>query len=198
MTIYHISLTSLALFTLSSCGSLPHDTKTYIRETKAKPAAEKINWPAEYEPSEAAFFVHNQIEIKAPPKVVWDILTDVQAWPQWYEGATNLTVLTPDQRVGPGAVVSWRTMGLDFESHVKEFTPYQRYAWESRKAVIQCYHAWLILPTENGCRVVTDESFNGFLGTMQKWFIPTKLHSLHETFLIELKKKAEAKSKRRS
>jgi hypothetical protein len=90
----------LALALFSSCASLPYDTKAYIAETKAKPAAKQINWPKEYEPSQAAFFVHNQIEIKAPPQVVWE-----------------------------------------------------------------------------------------------KWFIPTKLHGLHEIFLIELKKKAEAKSK---
>jgi uncharacterized protein YndB with AHSA1/START domain len=196
MTIYQTSLTGLAILKLSSCASLPYDTKAYIAETKTKPAAEQINWPEEYEPSKAAFFVHNQIEINAPPKVVWDILLDAEEWPNWYVGASDVMVKTSTNgRLSRDAVFTWKTMGQNFESHVKEFDPYERLAWESRKAVIQGYHAWLIIPTKDGCRVVTDESFNGFLGTMQKWFIPTKLHGLHEIFLIELKKKAEAKSK---
>ncbi len=159
-----------------------------------RPPEEKINWPAEYDPARAVFFVHNQIDIKAPPEVVWDIMIDVRAWPEWYVGATNLTVRSPDERIGPGVVVSWRTMGLDFDSKVAEFTPPTRFAWESRKAVIRGYHAWLIIPTAGGCRVITDETFNGFLAYMQRMFIPGKLHGLHQTFLEELKKKAEARA----
>ncbi|TAE90972.1 MAG: SRPBCC domain-containing protein [Verrucomicrobia bacterium] len=197
MNIYPISLISLTLFTLNSCGSLPHETKTYIQETKAKASTQKINWPTEYEPSTSAFFVHNQIEIEAPPKVVWDLIIHAEDWSNWYIGASDIMVKTSDEgKLSGDAIFTWKTMGQRFESHVKEFAPYGRLAWESRKTMIQGYHAWLILPTENGCRVITDESFNGFLGTMQKWFIPSKLHGLHETFLIELKKKAETKSKR--
>lgn len=40
------------------------------------PPAEQIHWPAEYDPAKSAFFVHNQIDISAPPEVVWDIITD--------------------------------------------------------------------------------------------------------------------------
>ena len=58
------------------------------------------------------------------------------------------------------------------------------------------YHAWLIVPTRTGCRVMTDESFHGFSAVMQRVFIPDKLHNLHEAFLIGLKQKAEAQRKR--
>ena len=46
-------------------------------------------------------------------------------------------------------------MGLEFESHVKEFDASNRLAWVSRKAVIRDYHAWLILPTREDSRVIT-------------------------------------------
>jgi hypothetical protein len=85
-------------------------------------------------------------------------------------------------------------MGLNFDSEVREWEPPTRFAWESRKRVIQGYHAWLIVPTEAGSRVITEESFNGFLAYMQRAFIPNKLHRLHQTFLEELKIKAEAEA----
>jgi hypothetical protein len=46
--------------------------------------------------------------------------------------------------------------------------------------------------------LITDESFRGPLGLLQGTFIPNKLHRLHQIFLEELKKKAEAKSTRRA
>ena len=187
-------LTSLTALLFTGCAtSTPRGS---AKLAAIRPAAEQIRWPSEYTPGRSVFFVHNQIDIAAPPEVVWNIVTNVQAWPDWYVGATNLTVLSPDRRVGPGVVVSWRTMGLDFNSEVKEWEPPTRFAWESRKAVIQGYHAWLIVPTATGCRVITDESFNGFLAYMQRSFIPNKLHRLHQIFLEELKVKAEAQAAR--
>lgn len=159
-----------------------------------RPPAESIRWPAAYDPAKAAFFVHNRIDIQAPPEVVWDILVHVEDWPNWYAGATDLTVNQGDRgRVTAGSMVRWKTMGLKFDSYVREFEPPARFAWESRKAVIQGYHAWLLIPAAGGTRVITDESFNGFLAYMQGTFIPKKLHGLHQTFLEELKRKAEAR-----
>lgn len=182
----------LGAFFLSGCAtSTPPGS---ARAAVQRPAAEQIRWPAEYAPEQAAFFVHNQIEIEAPVEIVWDIITNVAAWSDWYSGASDVVVPSPDGRVRPGDVVSWKTMGLKFDSHVKEFEPPYRFAWESRKSVIQGYHAWLIGPTENGVRVITDESFQGFLADMQRVFQPNKLHGLHQEFLEQLKVLAEARA----
>lgn len=151
-----------------------------------------IHWPARYEPSEASFFVHNAIDIDAPPEVVWDLLIHAEAWPQWYEGASNVRVLgTSSGLLESNASFSWSTMGLDFTSTITEFVPRERLSWESRKATIKGYHAWLITPTTTGCRVVTEESQYGFLTTMQKIFVPRKLHRLHDVWLTGLKRLAE-------
>ncbi len=40
----------------------------------SQPYPEQINWPKEYDPKDAGFFAHNEIDIKAPPEKVWDIL----------------------------------------------------------------------------------------------------------------------------
>ena len=42
----------------------------------------------------------SSIDIEAPPSVVWDILSDVERWPNWTPTVTRLTKLTP----GPLAV----------------------------------------------------------------------------------------------
>lgn len=155
----------------------------------------QINWPDEYEPFLSKFYVHNEIEINAPPPVVWEILLQAEHWPDWYEGASGVKILySGTSLLQANSSFQWKTMGLDFVSTIREFVPNERLSWESKKRSIRGYHAWLIIPTESGCRVVTGESQNGWLTFFEKLFQPKKLHRLHDVWLSELKKKAEAKS----
>ncbi len=157
-------------------------------------AGEGIHWPARYEPRDASFFVHNAIDIDAPPEVVWELLLRAEEWPRWYEGAADVKVLDANAGVlSAQASFSWSTMGLDFTSTITELVPNERLSWESRKSTIQGYHAWLITPTPTGCRVVTEESQHGLLTTMQKIFVPQKLHRLHDRWLAEMKRLAETR-----
>lgn len=155
-----------------------------------------INWPENYKPEEAVFFVHNEIEINASPETVWEILIDAEKWQEWYVGAENVQIINNSNGVlNEESVFRWKTMGLNFSSEIKEFVPNERLSWESRKRSIKGYHAWLIIPTESGSRVITDESQNGWLSFLEKIFQPNKLHGLHDIWLQELKKKAELKQK---
>lgn len=178
------------------CASAPPvgDPANTLTRAPIDPGA--IRWPSGYQPQYAGFFVHNEIAVKAPPEAVWDVLLGAETWPAWYEGATSVQVSgAPDRRLHPGAAFTWRTMGLDFTSTVTEFQAPHRLSWESRKAAIKGYHAWLIVPTADGCKVVTEESQHGFLTFMQRVFLPKKLHRLHDIWLAELKKKAEARAR---
>lgn len=153
---------------------------------------ETIKWPTEYEPSRAKFYVHNEIEINATPEKVWGILVDALQWESWYVGAKNVALTPPtDTTLDAKSVFSWLTMGLRFESTIRQFDPNRLLAWESKKKSIQGYHVWLIVPSTNGCKVITDESQNGWLTFFEKTFQGKKLKKLHDVWLSELKKKSE-------
>lgn len=155
--------------------------------------SEKINWPENYEPSKSKFYVHNEIEINAKAEVVWAILMNALQWPNWYEGAKNVSFLTQkDTIINANSIFKWETMGLKFESTIQQFEPNKLLAWESKKKSIQGFHVWLIVPTEKGCKVITDESQNGWLTFFEKTFQPKKLKALHDVWLKELKIKSEA------
>ena len=65
-------------------------------------------------------------EIKAPPEVVWEVLTDAPAWPQWDAGARV------DGRVAPGErikVTSEMNPGRAFPVKVAELDPPRRMVW---------------------------------------------------------------------
>ncbi len=178
-------LISEAVF--SGCATISREE--HFAASEAVPG--KINWPAEYIPEEATFFLHNSIDIKAPPQVVWDILVDAKSWSQWYEGASNVNVPNESGRLSAGMEFTWKTMGQNLTTTVAEFEPPYRLGWDSRKNTLRAYHAWLIVPTETGCTVITEESQYGFLALMQKIFIPNKLHRLHDVWLAEMKARAE-------
>ena len=176
---------------LSSCYSHKRAVES------SKPYSDQIRWPAEYNPSEANFFVHNVIDIQASPEVVWDLLIRAEEWPAWYEGMTNVKVKgTEDGILYDQAEIEFRTMGLNFVATVREFEPPSRLSWESTRKDIQGYHSWLIIPTETGCTLVTDEPQKGFLTFMEKVFQPNKLRKLHDEWLAGFKEKAEMKVNR--
>lgn len=153
----------------------------------------QINWPPEYEPKESTFFVHNELQINAPAEVIWDVLIQAETWPQWYEGAHGVKVLnSADGILKADSVFTWNTMGLDFVSTIREFEKPYRLSWESDKWSIRGYHAWLIIPNEHGCRVITDESQFGLMAVLEGIFVPTKLRQLHDIWLLQIKNKAEA------
>lgn len=154
---------------------------------------EKINWSEEYQPSKSKFYVHNEIEINASPEIVWNILIAALEWEKWYEGAENVSFSdgANDTTLQANSIFKWKTMGLKFQSTIKEYEPNRLLAWESKKKSIQGYHVWLILPTATGCKVITDESQNGWLTFFEKTFQGKKLKRLHGIWLTELKKKSE-------
>jgi uncharacterized protein YndB with AHSA1/START domain len=185
---FYLLLILLSTMILPSCYSVRKSVEL------SKPNSEKINWPKGYAPEEASFFVHNEIAINADPQVVWDILIQAEKWPDWYIGAKNVRLTNNSSgKLENQSVFSWNTMGQNFETTIiKEFKPPFRLSWEATKNNIRGYHAWLIIPNEEGgCKVVTSETQHGFLTLMQKLFVPNKLRKLHDVWLEELKSKAE-------
>jgi uncharacterized protein YndB with AHSA1/START domain len=164
-------------------------TATAMAQTQS---AEEIMWPEGFKPSESKFFIHNEIEINAPPEKVWALLIDALAWESWYEGASQVSFADPtDSVLRQDGIFNWKTMGLQFTSVVKEFEENRFLAWESNKKSIQGYHVWLIVPTPTGCKVITEETQNGWLTFMEKTFQRHKLEKLHDVWLAEMKKKCE-------
>lgn len=157
------------------------------------PYPDMMNWPDEYEPDRTNFFVHNEIEIQGSAEAIWNILIEVEAWPEWYEGAQEVDLIEAGMgKLEEAARFSWRTMGFKFTSTITEFEVHSRLSWESVRSDIRGYHTWLILPqTDGSCILVTEESQRGFLTVLEKTFQPSKLEKLHQIWLEELKQKVE-------
>jgi len=150
-----------------------------------------INWPARYRPENCAVHVVNELEMSAAPDAVWAWLIDAERWPHWYPNAANVAVEgAPDGRLFAGAKFRWKTFGVTISSRVAEFEPATRIAWEAKAFGLEVYHAWLIIPSPDGCKVITEETQNGALARLSQWLRPGQMHKAHQTWLENLGKRA--------
>ncbi len=168
----------------------------FFGQVKTKKYDEKtnlINWPTAFNPKAAKFFVYNEIEINASPEKVWNILIDAKKWHTFYKGVEKPIEIIDSsyQSLSNNLSFKMKTMGINFVPTIKEFVPTERMAWEINTKKLKAYHAWLIVPTKTGCKLITPEAQNGFLTFLQKIFQPKKLINLHEHWLEVIKARAE-------
>lgn len=179
-------LLSLLMISIACASQAQSSSKKYNEEENL------IGWPADFDPKVSDFYVHNEIEIQASPEIVWQLLIHASEWNSWYDGIQNIKFENPKQVIlEKNTEVFWNSMGQALNNRIVEFDPITTLSWEFNEAKIQGYHAWKIIPTENGCRVITDESQTGKLAKLQKVFVPTKLLKQHDIWLQMLKQEAE-------
>lgn len=153
---------------------------------------ENIVYPVQFEPANSPVFVHNEIRINASPECVWSWLTDAASWPEWYFNAANVELLYQEGRyLEKGSSFKWKTFGNTLKSEIKEYMPYERLAWLATGPGINAYHAWLIIPTPEGCRVITEETQRGWMCRLGKLLFPERMFNYHQIWLESLKTKAE-------
>ena len=182
-----ILLLMMTSFLFTGCYSVKKSIVT------ALPYSSKINWPDDYLPTDADFYVHNKIQINAKPEVVWNLLIQAEQWPDWYSGMKNVELLSSESESLENSInFKFSTMGQNFQGVIREFIPHQRLAWETKNKKLGAYHAWLIIQSANGCLLITDEVQKGKLAKLQKVFLPNKLRKLHDVWLKEFKRLSES------
>jgi hypothetical protein len=183
----------LLFYSLSSTIIAQANANSSIKTKKYDPASNLVVWPDEFNPEKAKWYVYNEIAINASPEVVWNILIDANQWHTFYKGIESpVNYLDANANtLSNGLAFKMHTMGLHLTPVIKEFIPNERMAWEVRRGNLNAYHAWVIVPTKNGCRLITPEAQNGFLTFLQKVFQPNKLLNLHEHWLEVIKARAE-------
>ncbi|MCG9899326.1 MAG: hypothetical protein MH132_04945 [Hydrotalea sp.] len=122
----------LSLFCLTATLLAQDNSVKSIMNKKYDPTTNLVVWPDEFNPTKAKWYVYNEIEIKAKPEVVWNILIDAKKWHTFYDGAQSpveyldTTAIT----LKNGLTFKLHTMGLKLLPVMKEFVPNERMAWE--------------------------------------------------------------------
>jgi uncharacterized protein YndB with AHSA1/START domain len=151
----------------------------------------EVRWPAHYHPRNCPVHVRNELDMAATQERVWAWLTRATLWPTWYANSANVEFLTglgPD--LDKATRFRWKTFGVTITSTVVEYVPRERIAWDARASGIDAYHAWVLQPSAQGCRVLTEETQHGWMARVGKIFMPNRMHEFHQLWLEGLQAKA--------
>ena len=188
-----VVLLTIMLFSNSILIARTDSTVKSIKTKEYDSTTNLVVWPVELHPINASWYVYNEIEIAASPEEVWNILIDAKKWHTFYKGVESPIEFLDSTAttLKNGLQFRMNTMGLEIFPTMKEFIPNERMAWEVTRNGLHAYHAWVIVPTHNGCRLITPESQNGFFTLLQRIFQPNKLLNIHEHWLEVIKARAE-------
>lgn len=142
--------------------------------------------------------LHSDIDIEAPPAVVWSVLTDLDGYAEW-----NPFVVSSQGSVAVGEKLTNRMQppggkAMTFRPKVTEVEPERVFEWLGRlgfPGVFDGRHRFEIEPTSTGSRLTQSEKFNGVLVRFMKKSLDTKTLQGFEAMNTALKTKAEAQAR---
>ncbi|MGW3149644.1 SRPBCC family protein [Streptomyces sp. NPDC001177] len=126
--------------------------------------------------------------IHAPLATVWELHTDIAAWPTWNADVERAERNGP---LTPGNSFSWRTHGLDITSTVRELVPGERIVWGGPASGITGIHVWTFEQKGDDVIVRTEESWSGAPVDAAAVDLGKALHASLDNWLRHLKSRAE-------
>lgn len=129
-----------------------------------------------------------QIFIDAPVEVVWEVLTNIDGWPEWQKAVQKAELLEPLQE---GAKFNWRAGGIRFKSEIHTYDPYSSFGWTGKTMGASAVHNWNFRKEKEGTVVSVEESLEGVYPSLLKKKFRKELKSGMEINLQELKAESE-------
>jgi len=137
-----------------------------------------------------AINIEFKTDVQAPADKLWDILTDVESWPQWQ--GTSFVKLNEPGRIKEGSVFTAELGGLKWDLKViKAERPY-KIVWGGKRLGIQAIHEWEFNENDKETIIMTRESMVGWILFLTYPFVRKILFSTDGKWLMGLKKRAES------
>jgi uncharacterized protein YndB with AHSA1/START domain len=158
---------------------------------------DKVSWPERYDPKTSALYALNDIDVKAPPEVVWKLLVDAENWWNYFPAEDQVKILGGERELALGTRFGRVTVGFPMSLTVTECEPFGRLSWETvvdgDETGSSAYHGWVITPTDDGCHVLTEETQQGAFFVEELGLRhPGALYCYHQDWVERLARAAEA------
>ncbi len=82
-----------------------------------------------------------------------------------------------------GANFYLKTKLATIKGTVVEFIPNKRLAWKGKVGTADMYHAWILQPSNKGCKIITEATRRNGLTWLNKYIMSNKIHSHHRKWL---------------
>lgn len=160
--------------------------------SNAKPLPIHINYPTGFHPVEDNITVITSIELSATPDQIWQALIQIKQWDEWHPQTYNIRIVSTDTgRLKPRTRFRWNTAGIHLLSQVIDFQPARALSWISQGTGIKAFHAWQIIPTAEGTKVILEHTQKGWLSRLSHFFNPKKMEQYHLNWLECLQEKLQ-------
>lgn len=104
-----------------------------------------------------------ELDIAASPEVVWDVISNIEAWSSWNPDVKTATLEGP---LAVGSVFRWRAGGVSLTSTLGVVDPPRELSWTGRAMGIRAIHTFRFEPNDGGTLARSEESWAGLLPTL--------------------------------
>jgi hypothetical protein len=132
-----------------------------------------------------------EIDIAAPPEVVWEVLTEFDRWLEWNPEVKSMSYEGP---LAPGAMFRWKAGPGTIVSTIEEVDRPHHVRWRGRTMSISAIHEWRLDERDGGTHVETEERFSGVLARLLRRSLQKQLDRALEEGLEHLKREAERRA----
>ena len=135
--------------------------------------------------------VNNEIVISAPAERVWDLLTDVEGWPSWYQACQWVRI---EPTSGPTEPLSfrWKAHPVTLRSTVVGSDRPRSFAIIADGLGVHADRTFTLRPTPNGLGtiVISHETQVGVLPQLAGKFLARRLRAANQTMFEDLARAA--------
>jgi hypothetical protein len=129
-----------------------------------------------------------EIEIAAPPDVVWEVLTDFNRWPNWNAAVKSMSAPEP---IEVGSVFRWKAGPGTITSTIQHLEPHRLVAWSGRTMGIRAIDVFRLEARDGTTFVREEESWGGPVARVLRGSLQRTLDRSLEEGVRALKEAAE-------
>lgn len=137
---------------------------------------------------QAPVTTRKNILVHASAQTVWNVLTNVNAWPMWQSEIPHASLYGGLQ---PGSIIDWKTSGFSIRSVLQTVDAPATLGWTGTALGSSAIHVWTLESVNGHTLVSVEESMDRWLVKLTKRFVQRGLNRGTDHWLRALKRQAE-------
>ena len=158
-------------------------TITLLEVSNSYTVSESIN-------REAPVKTYQEITIDAPPQKVFQIMSDIDHWTDWYSDVKDTKLSGPFRK---GSSFDWKSGGLTIHSTLHTVVSGQKIGWSGKAFGAFAIHNWSFIEYDGKTIVSVEESMEGWLVSLLRNTFQKGLENSLQIWLKNLKVQSEKK-----
>jgi len=138
--------------------------------------------------SKAPIVCHKQLTIYASRQNVWDVLTNINNWPNWQ---TDIGKAKLNGELKTQTTFDWQTGGARIHSTLHTVDRFSQFGWTGKTLGLFAIHNWAITEKDGKTLVMVEESMEGWLAVLFKKAFTKSLEKGMQKWLELMKQECE-------